>query len=292
MRTMPAVPLPRTLCAVVTVVAAAWAFAACRTPSPKLMHAAPAAQAAPIGAPAGTAWFIFVDDLHLNFLDTGRLRTVLRTISKELIHDGDVFAARSSGPSSLSIDLTADRTLFERAIRSVAGNALKPSDIIPINPITLGAEAHNEVRYRASVALSAAYAMMMSLDRVSDRRKAFIYVSNGYDFEPSPDSTTTSGTSPFLEQRSDVSVARLRDQLSELTRMASRASVTIFAIDPRGLARAPAPDPAVDGVVWQNYWTTTRNSLRAMSERTGGFALLDDQDLIEALKRISNTARH
>jgi hypothetical protein len=41
----------------------------------------------------------------------------------------------------------------------------------------------NEVRYRATVALSAAHEMMMSLERVHNRRTAFIYISNGYNFD-------------------------------------------------------------------------------------------------------------
>jgi 1-aminocyclopropane-1-carboxylate deaminase/D-cysteine desulfhydrase-like pyridoxal-dependent ACC family enzyme len=152
-----------------------------------------------------------------------------------------VFGIRSSGPSSLSIDVTSDRKLLEVAIRNTAGNALRPSDILRI---TNGAVESNEVRYRATVALSAAYEMMTSLEQVHNRHKAFIYISNGYNFDLSPDgSTTTSGTSPFLRQSSDFGLARLRDQLSELTRRASHSIVTIFAIDPRGVASAPTMGP-------------------------------------------------
>ena len=87
-------------------------------------------------------------------------------------------------------------------------------------------------------------------------------------------------------------MARLRDQLSELTRRASQSLVTIFAIDPRGLPGAPALDPNVDSVAWHNHWTNTRNSLRMMSEPTGGFALVDEQDLVEALQRIRSAMRN
>jgi hypothetical protein len=280
------------LYAVLTLMAAGCAFPSCGTVvlKPKPIDAVLTASASPSTAPPGTIWLIFVDDLHVDFLSTGRLRTLLRTISSELIHDGDLFGIRSSGPSSLSIDVTSDRKLLEVAIANTFGNALSLSDILRL---TNGAVYSNEVRYRATLALSAAYEMMMSLEQVRNRRKAFIYIGNGYNFDLSPDgSTTTSGTSPFLRQSSDFAVAHLRDHLLELTRSASHAIVTIFAIDPRGLAGAPTVDPSVDSVAWHNYWTNTRNSLRMMSEPTGGFALVDEQDLVEALQRIRSAMRN
>ena len=47
-----------------------------------------------------------------------------------------------------------------------------------------GSQGPPEVRYRAHVAFSTAYDMMRKLEQVHNRRKAFIYVSNGYDFDP------------------------------------------------------------------------------------------------------------
>ena len=40
------------------------------------------------------------------------------------------------------------------------------------------------MRYRAHVAFSTAYDILKNLEQVHNRRKAFIYVSNGYDFNP------------------------------------------------------------------------------------------------------------
>jgi hypothetical protein len=280
------------LYAVLTLMAAGCALPSCATVvlKPKPIGALLPAPASPVTAAPGTIWLIFVDDLHVDFLNTGRLRSLLKTISSELIHDGDVFGIRSSGPSSLSIDVTSDRKLLEVAIANTYGNALRLSDILRL---TNGAVYFNEVRYRATLALSAAYEMMMSLEQVHNWRKAFIYIGNGYNFDLSPDgSATTSGTSPFLRQSSDLAEASLRDYLLDLTRRASHSIVTIFAIDPRGLAGAPTVDPSVDSVAWRNYWTNTRNSLRMMSEPTGGFALVDEQDLVEALQRIRSAMRN
>ena len=73
---------------------------------------------------------------------------------------------------------------------------------------------------------------------------------------------------------------------------ARRSNVKVFAIDTRRLGNASGPDESTDRLWWQNYWATSRNSLRAISERTGGFAILEEQDLDEGLKRINTTVRN
>jgi hypothetical protein len=79
--------------------------------------------------------------------------------------------------------------------------------------------------------------------------------------------------------------------VSELIAQARRSNVTVFAIDPRRLGGSSTVEPGDDSVWWQNYWATTRNSLRALSERTGGFAVLEEQDLADGLKRINAAMR-
>ena len=51
---------------------------------------------------SGRIFLFFVDDLHLQFHNTGRVRELFKKISKELVHDGDMFGIVSSGPSSIA----------------------------------------------------------------------------------------------------------------------------------------------------------------------------------------------
>jgi hypothetical protein len=53
-----------------------------------------------------------------------------RGYRRELVHDGDLIAIVSTGPSSIAVDLTYDRTRLDEAIRRVSGAALKPQEII------------------------------------------------------------------------------------------------------------------------------------------------------------------
>ena len=44
-----------------------------------------------------------------------------------------------------------------------------------------GSQGPSEVRYRAHVAFSTAYDLVKNLEKVQNRRKALVFVSNGYD---------------------------------------------------------------------------------------------------------------
>src|SRR5204863_9684141 len=180
-----------------------------------------------------------------------------------------------------------------------------------------------EVRYRAHVAFSTAYDVLTKLEQVHNRRKAFIYVSNGYDFDPfsksrakeanqrfsqmtgqdcPPDSTncgdsgsnngTSSETNPFSKGGNEFAAADLASELSELTREANRANTTMYTIDPRGLVGGPDLDQTkLDMMDWQDHIRETQSSLRVIAELTGGFAVGNQNDFDTALKRIDGESR-
>jgi len=258
----------------------------------------------PPGDASGRAFLFLVDDLHLDFSDTGRLRELLKRISTELVHDGDLIAIVSTGPSSIAVDLTYDRTRLDEAIRRVSGAALKPQEIIETPG---GASGLPETRYRAHVAFSTAYQILQNLEPFHSRRKVCVYISNGYDFDPFARSRAQAGTgrfsfdswrgegdvpdaNPFGRSGDEFAAADLAAELAELTRQANRANTTIYTIDPRGLA-GPLPDPSqtkVDAQDWQAHLRETHSSLRVLAELTGGFAVIDSNDFAKALKRIDN----
>jgi len=261
--------------------------------------------ARPTSDASGRIFIIFVDDLHLDFRNTGRIRDLFNKISKELIHEGDMFGIVSTGPSSLAIELTYDRKRLAEAIKKISGSGLKPSEILDVPE---GADGPPEVKYRANVAFSTAYDILKGLEQVHNRRKAFIYVSNGYDFNPfsttrqkndaerfgrtksdgTTDDTSNSNVNPFQRTGNQFSAADLAAQLSELTREANRANATIYTIDPRGLVGGPDLDEKVDMMEWQDYVTTSQNSLRVIAELTGGIAVVNQNDFNKALKRIDS----
>lgn len=232
----------------------------------------------------GNVWLIFIDDLHLDFPATGRHRELFKTLTTRLVREGDLVGVVSTGPSSIAIDLTHDRESLNQALKKISGAALKPSEIVAVPD-----QDTSEVRYRAHVSFRTAYDVLKMLALVSNTRKSFIYVSNGYHFDIWPASLRTSATNPFSLEGTAISLDRLRDEVTELTTQAKRGTVTIYGIDPRGLSGPPVVDQKMDDAAWRKYWTTTRNSLQVIAEQTGGFVAQDDLD--DGLKRIADAVR-
>src|SRR5439155_15762628 len=106
------------------------------------------------------------------------VRDLFRRISKTLLHDGDMFGMVSTGTSAIAIDLTYDRKRLEQAVTKIAGNGLSATDIIQG---ASGSQGPIEVRHRAHVAFSTVNTVLSNLEKVHDRRKVVVYVSNGYD---------------------------------------------------------------------------------------------------------------
>src|SRR5438552_2377913 len=270
----------------------------------------------PVSDTSGRIFLFFVDDLHMDFHNTGLIRDLIKKIQKNLLHDGDMWGMVSSGPSSIAIDMTYDRNRFEEAIKKMAGNGLKPSDIIQ-GPS--GAEGPSEVRYRAHVAFSTVNDLLNNLESVHNRRKALVYVSDGYDFNPFQDARLglMDPNSPFAQnefarnqnqvrtgddsnssnpqtdlltqqqkQNETFADADLARELGEMTRQANRANVTIYTVDPRGLVGMGDIDEQVDPQQWNEFVRKSQDSLRVIAEETGGLAVVNQNDFSKALKRI------
>lgn len=260
---------------------------------------------------SGRIIFLFIDDLHIEFKLTPRMRQIVNLIAEKLIHDGDMFAVVSSGYSSIAQDPTYDRKRIPEIVDRIQGGGLTPNDIVTAAST---AEGPAQVRYMAGVAFANAYDMLKQLEAIPNRQKTFIYLSSGYDFNPFPEArqrkeaeansrnpSNVAGqtdpnsvdqsllSNPFETQQNAFSFADLARQVSELTREAIRANVMIYTIDPRGLAGGPDLDERdVRTAEYQDNLRTSQNSLREIAEPTGGFAVVNQNDFAKALTRIDN----
>jgi VWFA-related protein len=263
--------------------------------------------ARPAADAAGRIFMIFVDDLHLDFRNTGRIRDLFKKIAQELIHEGDMFGIVSTGPSSIAIELTYDRRRLDEALKKISGAGLAPKDILDVPE---GQQGPPEVRHRAHVAFSTARDMLRNLEQVQNRRKAFIYVSNGYDLDPFQKTRAKNHLERYGQFRSSVdnsdgsssdqmdpndptrrvgnqwAMADLVSELAEVTRAANRANATIYSIDPRGLVGGPDLDEKIDMMEYQEYVRNSQDSLRVLADLTGGMAVVNQNDFSKALKRI------
>lgn len=215
----------------------------------------------------GNAWMIVVDDLHIDFVQTGRLRTFLRAASAGLFQDGDRFLFRATGPSAASLKadtLIADRETTTATIRMISGHGLKAIDILA----PPAARPVDEVLYRANAALDAAENVVELLARDTARRKAIIFISNGYDVEH----------------------ATLADRARNVARRAGEGGIKIFAVDARRFDPLPLSDERLDDAAWRRYKTASVRSLNLIVEGTGGFVLENPNAPLE-LSRVSALMR-
>src|SRR5262249_37260467 len=160
---------------------------------------------------------------------------------------------------------------------------------------------------RAQVAFTTVTSVLNNLEKVHDRRKIVVYVSNGYDFTPfvqartgtdttsnfqqngnqqlynrdSAEAALNDGrqlppqepntTNPVTEEFADAALAR---DLQNLTDTANRANATIFTIDPRGIVAAADVAENLNPTEWRNYVTKSQDTLRVIADQTGGTAVV------------------
>ena len=269
---------------------------------------------------AGRIFILFVDDLHLVTSLTPKVRQIAMQIADNLIHEGDLFGIISTGPSSLSIDMTYDHQVLRDAINRITGDGFSIRDYLYQQETSRGP---TEVLYRAHVAFKTAREVLRNLEKVTDRRKVFLYLSNGYDFNPFPETRAyTGGVSenrrnaadqlslgsmsqenfdaqyegipdalydPFQQayrQGQQFANTDLAFELAELTRVANRANTSFYTIDPRGLMAGPNIDERVPIEEWSAWAFQTQNSLRMLAELTGGMAVVNRNDFPRAFRQI------
>src|SRR4029078_13153541 len=130
----------------------------------------------PTNDAAGRIIVFIVDDLHLDFRYTPKVRGLFKQMGTELIPEGDLFGGVSTGTSSIAMDLTYDRTRMDDAANRITGGVMKPSEIIEQSA---SGETPAEVTHRAHVAFSTAYDLLKNLEQTHNRPKAGILIGEG-----------------------------------------------------------------------------------------------------------------
>ena len=218
-----------------------------------------------------------------------RTRQFLRRFIEEHFGPNDVAAVVyvGRGSSKNAQDFTSNRQLLLKAIDAFSGGF----------PEIAGGtgDARADAFYRASQVRSQARAMrdlMEALAKIQGRRKAMIYVSQKVGESagiPSDISEATlAGADVFdvLDYRGGVRSIQFDDLRAAMT-SAMRGGVAIYAIDPAGLTPG--------GTLGESEAAQTTDAsaelervgqLRMLSEATGGFALVNSNNVDAAFTRL------
>jgi VWFA-related protein len=134
---------------------------------------------------SGRIFVIFIDDLHFTRFETPRVRQLLEKVRDTLIRDNDLVAFMSSGPSDIEVNPVYDfeHRRFNETIQKVQGRALTADEVVQ-GAAQETKDGPEGLRFYAHTAFAAAYDMLEQLGQIKDRRKSFIYISDGYSFDP------------------------------------------------------------------------------------------------------------
>lgn len=250
----------------------------------------------------GRLFLIFVDDMHFQAEYTPHVRQLVEAMPETLLHEGDMMAMVSSGASAIEIDLTYDRRLIASAAAKIKGSGVTAQEIFQLTIET--ARGVGDVRSRAERAFRTAFDFVTQLEAVRDKRKVVIFISTGYDLNPFAESRagrdrimggrfaewsrflSDDEKNPYMSLSAVTADIELFALMRELTLTANRANATIFTIDPRGLPGVTDAGQYIDQSVWRTHLQRTQATLQYLAEQTGGFAVVNDNDVRSAFRRI------
>lgn len=268
----------------------------------------------------GRLFVILLDDLHIDAADTMPTRRAARSFIERQIGADDLGAVVcASGRSDVAQDFTANKSLLAAAVDRFTGRRLQSAAMNRFeNPANQGARAAGASRsggqvsaddleagersYNARLTLSAIRRLSDGLSAIKGRRKALVLLSGGIDASIAnitvAESSLERGSEPTLTTNLlPGAAAELQSDAADAMSAATRANVSIYAVDPRGLVGPGGADfrvytekldpnlrmgtQALEDEIRQGH-----DSLRQLADSTGGFATVNTNNLGGAFDRI------
>jgi VWFA-related protein len=254
-----------------------------------------------VGSAEGRIYLIVLDTLHTNALRSQRIRLAARQFVERYIGANDIAAVvHTAGVSNANQDFTNSQRLLLRSIDRFMGRKLTSATLNKIDDVQRRAGSplagdpatdmdDRERGYNARGTLDTMRNLSQYLGNIRGRRKAMVFFSEGidyniYDFMSSPSGGSTEASA-------------VMDANREMIAAATRANVAVYGVDPRGLgagfedlaAIQSFPDDTSLGLGQSALFNEVRlgqDSLRVMSEETGGFAVVNRNDFTTAFQRI------
>jgi len=244
----------------------------------------------------GRVYLIVLDDLHTSALRSNRTKAAARQFIEKYIGSNDLAAVvYTGGRTDASQDFTTSQRLLLQSVDKFMGQKLRSSTMNKIDDYnrTAGTAAagdrpvdidDRERGFKARNALDTVRNLSQYLGNIRGRRKALVLFSEGIDYDINDVFNNTEATT-------------VMDATRDLIAAATRANVAVYGVDPRGLTTAgddmieiqSFPDDTSLGLgsgAIYNEVRLAQDSLRVLSEQTGGFAVVNRNDFATAFQRI------
>ena len=259
------------------------------------------------GGQVQRTFILVVDDLGLSVEGMNNTRRALRGFVDDGLLPTDLVAIVRTGESrGMQQPLTNDRRALHATIDTLRYNSLSRKGVAPSGDVTqLGSDApafDEVVGLQGSVSAAgslAALNLVVQAARDVPGRKTVIFASEGFQLTAGTDAASIPDQDPRVRRGVD----RVIDQ-------ATRSGVVIYAVDcqalqPGGLRAADdihSTDPRHNpdamgqvvrdlGAVRQRASRDAQESLAYLAEQTGGFAVVNTNDLARGLSRIGGDVR-
>lgn len=245
----------------------------------------------------GRLYVLLLDDLQTHPLRSSLVKRAARQFIERYMGANDLAAVvQLSGRSSSGQDFTANKRLLAAAVDKFMGQKLQSATTGRLEryqqeqALGLGAQRIADPEafqrgYNARRSLESIESVAKFLEGIRGRRKALLYFSEGIDYDIN---------NPFESPDAGL----LMDATRAAIGSASRANVAIYGIDPRGLTSLADEaieqtgsipvDPAY-GIGNNDLLDELRrshDSLRVLSDETGGSATVNVNDFASAFSRI------
>jgi VWFA-related protein len=249
----------------------------------------------------GRVYVMVVDDLHTLFGRGARVKVAAKEFIQKHLGANDLMAVvHTAGATDANQEFTNNKRLLQQAVDRVMGQKVQSATLGKTqeyyntrdqrqtgDPLNDPDDAERAFKARQSLATLKSVSEWFA--NVRGRRKAILFVSEGIDYDitdiiPGNGSTHNSAST-------------IIDDTRDLIAAATRANVAIYGIDPRGLTDLSDesitltnfPDDATLGVGSSSLMNEVRlsqDSLRTISDETGGFAVVNRNQFADAYDRI------
>ena len=241
----------------------------------------------------GRVFVLVLDDLQTDFRRSIRVRRAARQFIERYIGANDLAAVvYTGGVADHGQEFTDNRARLIASVEKFSGNKLPSELMTKLDDYARAQQMREQPRdtslaergHKARNSLITLKNLAEFLSSVRGRRKAVVWFGEGIDYDMD---------NPFTPDSN-----LLRDTMKDAIAEATRAGVSFYGVDARGLGAGlddvidigslPADDPAFasPSTIIQNEVRRAQDQIRVLSEQTGGFALINQNDFSSGFERI------
>ncbi|MBW8894874.1 MAG: VWA domain-containing protein [Acidobacteria bacterium] len=241
----------------------------------------------------GRVFVLVLDDLQTDSRRSIRVRRAARQFIERYIGANDLAAVVfTGGAADRGQEFTSSHARLLASVDKFSGSKLPSELMSKLDDYYRAQQSGEQPRdtslaergYKARNSLITLKDLAQYLANVRGRHKAVVWFGEGIDYD--------------MENPFTPDTAVLRETMKEAIDEATRAGVSFYGVDARGLGAGldeaidiggvPVDDPVLSSPssMIQNEVRRAQDSLRVLSEQTGGFAIVNQNDFNTGFQRI------